>query len=103
VGKGTGVTGETNARMAAEGTPLIAKRAKYLVTLHADTLTIRMPDRDKTTVQSTRLYDGETPEEALLRLGYTRATLGDHTQSMPWSARSDGSLWTSAERAERQP
>lgn len=85
-----------------EAPPRIARPARYLALVAADnTLTISRTNRDP--VQSTRLRDGEMPEEALLRLGYTRATRGNRRQSMPWSPQADGSLWTTAVRAERKP
>lgn len=84
------------------GPPRIARPARYLVLLAADnTLTIKKTNRDP--VESTQVQRGEMPEEALLRLGYTRATRGKHAQPMPWSPQPDGSLWTTAVRTERQP
>jgi hypothetical protein len=64
-----------------------------------NTLTIKKTNRDP--VESTQVQRGEMPEEALLRLGYTRASRGQHAQPMPWSPQPDGSLWTTAVRTER--
>lgn len=82
--------------------PRLAKPARYLVVVAADgTLTITTLNR--VTVESTQLARGEMPEEALMRLGYNRATIGGRVQPMVWSPREDGSLFTTAVRAEQKP
>lgn len=74
----------------------------YLVQLDTDgVLTIKT--LNEVTVVTAQVGRGEWAEEALLRLGYNRATIGGRPEPMVWRPRADGSLWTAAVRAERKP